>query len=170
LVISPSKLNIQGFTLIEVLLVVVIIAIMSVVSVNVINSQSYERQVMSHAAEIEAELKYLCDKAVLENRAYGIEWTKESHNVLKYQLGDWVVQQSPMNQREQKPQFQIQVLLNGLTQNLPQEAEELPHVICQSDGTMNPFELRWLSLEPNGAYYSLKAETPWQVKGAWVEK
>ena len=143
---------------------------MSVVAVNLINSQSYERQVMNQAAEIEAELKYLCDKAVFANRAYGIEWTTDSHNVLKYQMGDWVVQQASTNQNEQNSQFYVQVLLNGLTQKLPKEAEELPHVICQSDGTMNPFELRWLPMEQNGAYYSLKTETPWQVTGAWVEK
>ena len=170
MVVTTSKAKTRGFTLLEVLLVVVIVAIMSVVSVNLINNQSYERQVMGHAAAIEAELKYLCDKAVFENRAYGIEWITDSHNVLKYQLGDWVVQPAKNNQYAQKPQFNLQVLLNGVVQVLPDEIEELPHVICQADGTMNPFELRWLSLEQTGAHYSLKTETPWQLTGAWVEK
>ncbi len=85
-----GKQHISGFTLLEILLVVVIIGIMTVVGTNIINSQSPERAIMETAAKFEAELKYLCDLSVLENRAHGIEWSEYGRHWLTYQSGDWV--------------------------------------------------------------------------------
>jgi len=158
-----------GFTLIEILLVVLSVGIMTVLGANAINSQSAERLVMSAAAKLEAELKYICDLAVLENRAHGIEWNESGHHILKYQAGDWVMYEN-LKSTEQVP-FKPQVLLNGIKQILEPEVEEMPHVICQTDGSFNAFELRWrTTIEQDDApYYSLKSTSPWEVTGAWLE-
>ena len=64
------------------------------------------------------------------------------------------------------------ILLNGLEQILLPDPEELPHVICQTDGSFNPFEVKWPVFKGQKveSFYSLKSETPYQLTGAWVEK
>lgn len=125
---------------------------------------------MDAAAKFEAELKYLCDLSVLENRAHGIEWSEFGRHWLTYQAGDWVLKEA-VTSTEQLP-FDQQVLLQGSVQMLAPEFEELPHVICQTDGSFNVFEVRWYMTETdqNKRYYSLQSETPWQLTGGWVEQ
>jgi len=161
-------MKISGFTLIEILMVVVIIGIMSVAGVNIINSQSVERQIMNEAAMLEAKIKYICDLSILENRAHGIEWTENSLQILKYQAGDWV----SVDKHGSKLTMERQIVLNGLVQALETEAEEIPHVICQTDGSLNAFEVKWPAkgVKQSISYYSLRSETPYQLVGAWLEK
>lgn len=166
---SASQKRFQGFTLLEILLVVLIIGIMTVVGANVISSQSPERSIMNAAAAFQAELTYMCDLSVLENRAHGVEWTESGRQWLSYQSGDWVIKEQPVNTGETVPYLQ-QILLDGVEQILEPEVEELPHVICQSDGSFNPFELRWIPLNDEKVYYSMKSVTPWQISGAWFER
>ncbi|MCB1582351.1 MAG: hypothetical protein R3E90_03095 [Marinicella sp.] len=164
---SSQKVS-MGFTLLEILLVVLIIGIMTVVGANVINSQSPERNIMDAAAQFQTELQYMCDLSVLENRAHGLEWTDSGRFWLTHHAGDWVLTQN--NQVADPSLFKQQILLDGLIQRLESEPEELPHIICQTDGSHNAFEVRWLlAEEADGGYYALKSETPWQLSGAWVE-
>jgi len=158
----------SGFTLVETLLVVVIVGIMSVMGVSLINSQSIERQILNEAALLEAKINYICDLSILENRAHGIEWTQDATWVLKHQAGDWVL--LDLNDTELKVSQQI--ILNGLVQTLAAEPEELPHLICQTDGSFNAFEVKWPVANENNRtlFYSLKSETPYQLVGQWFEK
>ncbi len=156
-----------GFTLIELLLVVVIVGIMSYMGINIINSQSIERKIINEAAILEAQIKFICDASILENRAHGIEWIEGSIQLLKHQAGDWVplAMEPPIFDTEQV------VFLNGLQQVLETETEELPHVICQTDGSFNAFEVQWpiVGSSENKPHYSLKTESPYQLAGSWVE-
>ena len=165
----------SGFTLLEVLLVVVIIGITALMGANLINSQSVERSIMSSAARFQAGMQYLCDQAVLENRAYGIEFTTELTAVLQHQNQQWVWLES---QRVDSglEQFSKALLLNGVTVNLKPEPEQQPHLICQPDGSLSPFELRlWQAdqsaraSQPEGPYYVIRTEGPWRLSGAWHE-
>lgn len=157
----------SGFTLIEILLVVVIIGIMSIMGINIISSQSNERQIMNDATMLEAKIKYICDLSILENRAHGIEWTENGLQVLKHQAGDWVV----LDADDSGFEMDRQILLNGLVQTLEEEIEELPHVICQPDGSFNAFEVKWpAGVNKTALYYSLRSETPYQLVGTWLEK
>jgi type II secretion system protein H len=168
--VNGHKTYSLGFTLIEILLVVLIIGIITVLGANAINSQSPERAIMSSAAKVEAKLKYICDLSVLENRPHGIEWVESGHQILKYQSGDWVIHETVVA-TGQTP-FKPKVLLNGIEQILEPEVEEMPHVICQTDGSFNPFEIRWATTNENDdmPYYSLKSTSPWQLHGAWIEQ
>lgn len=168
----------RGFTLLEILLVVLIISIMSVLGVNIINSQSIERVILNQAQQFSADLTFVCEKAVLDNQAFGFEFNLEGYQVLRYQQPQWLLVES-----QAAPQFNagitVDLLLDGLSQDLDSvttaKDEPLPHIICQSDGSFNAFELRFISSEqlsnqatdPESAYYALSPESPWLITGAW---
>ncbi len=168
----------KGFTLLEILLVVLIIGIMTAVGTNIINSQSFERVILSQAQQFSSDLKFICEKAVLENQAFGIELHVSGYQVLRYQRPNWVLIEQ-QNQLQDNDGVSIDLLLEGLSQKIQSEtdieAEHLPHIICQSDGSFNAFELRFSAVDelidsPDmTTYYALKTQSPWQLNGAWYE-
>ncbi|GJM05905.1 MAG: hypothetical protein DHS20C09_19010 [marine bacterium B5-7] len=164
-----------GFTLIEILLVILIIGIMTAVGANLISSQSIERTILSRAQQFESDLKFICEKAVLENHAYGMEWTEKNYHVLRYQAQSWQLIDNQLNSIIPEA-IGIELLINGLAQNLKAEIENLPHVVCQSDGSFNAFELRFSDEELRNTpaakktYYALSSTSPWQLKGAWHQQ
>ncbi len=156
----------QGFTLLEILLVVLIVAIMASVGVNLINNQSIERQMMAHTEQLEANIKFLCEQSILENHAYGIEWTTNNYHVLRYQQQEWLLLDSSEN-TPLVSNLQHEIRINGLPQRLVEEAEKLPHVVCQADGSFNAFEFRVFATESPNTYYTLASESRWRLQGEW---
>lgn len=157
-----------GFTLIEVLLVIVIIGIMAALGVGLVNSQSSERQLQDKAGQWQQLLTYLCQQAVLNNRAYGVELTQESAQILVFEQPQWR-SLSQWSQTLAIDDLSWQLDLDGRTMPLNTEFESLPHLVCYSDGQINPFNLRfWLSQLPDVSYV-ISAETPWNITGYWHE-
>jgi len=164
----------KGFTLLEIMLVVVIISIMTAVGVNIINSQSIERLIQSQAQQFSDDLSYVCEKAVFENQAFGIQLHVNGYQVLRYQQPQWLRVAS-----QAIPQFNesivTELLLDGLSQQLEMTSsdEQLPHIICQSDGSFNAFQLRYSAAAESSqstdakTYYALNTQSPWQLDGAW---
>lgn len=164
----PTAVKTAGFTLLEILLVVLIIGIMTVAGANLINSQSIERVIMNQAKQFETNLHYICEKAVFENQAFGIEWQDSGYQVLRHQQASWLVveqQATPLPDG-----INSALLIDGIPQILAAKAENLPHIICQSDGSFNAFELRLaVSINPinEKTYYVLRSTSPWELSGGW---
>lgn len=170
----------RGFTLLEILLVVLIVSIMSVLGVNIINSQSIERGILSQAQQFSEDLTFVCEKAVLDNQAFGFEFNLQGYQVVRYQQPQWL-----LIEPQAAPQFNagitVDLLLDGLSQDLTSvtaaKDEYLPHIICQSDGSFNTFELRFSSTDQlvnqatgaEPAYYALSPDSPWHITGAWYQ-
>ena len=62
---------------------------MTVAGANLINSQSIERVIMNQAKQFETNLQYLCEKAVFEHQAFGIEMQSGGYAVMRYQQASW---------------------------------------------------------------------------------
>ncbi|MFC3194377.1 type II secretion system minor pseudopilin GspH [Marinicella sediminis] len=172
---GKTRHNESGFTLIEMLLVVVIIGITAYMGVNLINSQSAERNIMSAAARFQAGIEYVCDQAILENRAYGIEFTHDGQFVMQHQHNQWAWLEGQQLLTD-LAQFPHAIYINGRPISLKPDVEQQPHLICQSDGSLSPFELRvWIPAEnpsenqTGNSYYKLKNDSPWIITGAWHE-
>lgn len=155
----------QGFTLLEMLLVVVIIGIMSVLGVNLVNSQSIERVVLNQAQQVEASLKLLCEQSVFENQAQGLEVLTTGLQVLRYQQPIW---QARDFQVPGAWESQVELYIDGLSQQLLPEATDEPHIICQTDGSFSQFTLHFFAdpATPE-VYYVLETAGPWELTGGW---
>lgn len=158
--------NNQGFTLLEILLVVVIVGIMTVAGVSVINSQSIERVIMNQAKAFEQNLNFLCEKAVFENQAIGIALSQLGYQAYRYQRQSW-----QNIEVDELPQFNSEIrmdlIIDGLTQRLSEEGEGLPQIVCQADGSVNAFELRFAALGDDVNYFALNTSTPWVLDAEW---
>lgn len=152
----------------EVLLVIVIIGIMSAVGVGLVNSQSPERQLRQKAGQWQQMLTYLCQQAVLNNRAYGVELTSVAASVMVFEQPEWRVL-SQWTQTLPTEQLTWQLTLAGRPMPLSPEFEALPHLVCYSDGQINPFKLQLQLAQLPDLYYEVRAETPWEITGGWHE-
>ncbi len=162
----------QGFTLLEILLVVLIVAIMAGVGANLISNQSAERAIMSEAEQINANITYLCEKSVLENQAYGLEWTETGYHVLQFQRQEWLLSEA-MTAEPNPADLTYELRIDGLPQTFKAEPEQLPHLVCQPDGSINAFELRIADPQTTAdprPYYALSSATPWQIQGRWYHQ
>lgn len=158
----------RGFTLIELLLVVIIIGIMASVGVGLIKSQSGERQLQQKAQQWQHMLTYLCQQAVLNNRAYGVELSQQSVQVMVFEQSQW----RPLNQWSQAlptEDLRWQIDLDGRQMPLSAEITSLPHLVCYTDGQINPFRLQLQMQQLPAVTYVLTAETPWEITGEWYE-
>ena len=164
----------SAFTLLEILLVVLIIGIMTVAGANLINSQSIERIIVNHAKQFESDLTFICEKSVLENQSYGIEWLEQGYQVLRYQQPEWMRVETQV-QGTLTDGVQAEIRLDGYPQLIADEAENLPHIVCQSDGSFNGFEVRFFAAQDSNSsgkqdHYALSSKTPWELVGAWHEE
>lgn len=152
----------------EVLLVIVIIGIMTTIGVGLVTSQSSERQLQQQGHQWQQMLTYLCQQAVLNNQAYGVELSQKATQVLVFEPPQW----QPLTQlTEALPNQELSwlVQLDGRDMPLANDFEALPHIVCYSDGRINPFSLKlWLTQLPE-VTYEIASESPWQITGQWHE-
>lgn len=155
----------QGFTLLEILLVVIIVGIMAATGVNLINSQSIERVIMSQAKAFEQNLTFLCEKSVFENQAIGIELSQFKYQAYRYQRQVWQLIESD-DIPELNTEIEVNLLIDGVAQKLTVEGDGSPQIVCQADGAVNAFELRFAARGDEN-YYAINASTPWALTAQW---
>jgi type II secretion system protein H len=163
----PGAVNtlrqVTGFTLLEMLLVVLIIGILTATGANLLASQSIERQIMDQARIFEADITYLCERAVLENQAFGIEWQNQGYQALRHQNTEWIPLDSIPPSWPAGVLAEIQ--LQGRMQVLAKTYEDLPHIVCQRDGSFNAFEVRLAANDQS--HYFVRSRSPWELTGGW---
>ncbi len=163
---SPQASFISGFTLLEVLLVVLIVAIMAAAGVGLINSQSPARLLQSRAGQWQQGLTYLCEQALLDNRTLGIEFTEHDNQVLAFADKQW---QPLIYLRDLFTPENIELRINsdGREMTIPQKFEDLPHIVCYSDGRISNFSMILQLQNITDFSYELTSKNPWQISGGW---
>jgi type II secretion system protein H len=78
-----------GFTLLEILLVVLIIGIVSSLLVLSVSTAGIARQAQQEAQRLVALMQYARQQAILENRLYGLQLQPHGYQFLVYQNQAW---------------------------------------------------------------------------------
>jgi len=153
----------SGFTLIEVLVVVVIIGIISAMVVLSLGSLGSDRELQTEARRMTSLLEMASDEAALQGRDFGLELTQSSYRFVEFDplteqwfevIGDDLMR---LRQLGQDTEFDLfledkRVLLDVDPANIAEDNDEenddknldddyLPHVLILSSGDISPFEL-----------------------------
>jgi|SRR5690554_2502760 len=164
-----SVLRISGFTLLEVLLVILIIAIMAAVGVGLINSQSAARQLQAYAGQWQQGLSYLCEQSLLDNRTLGIEFINHESQVLAFSDKQWQPI-SHYNQLFSSEHLKLRINSDGREMTIPQTFEDLPHIVCYSDGRVSNFSMVLQISGVEDLSFELSNKNPWQIIGEWYDQ
>jgi general secretion pathway protein H len=137
----------RGFTLIEVLVVIVIISIIATGSLVAFGDFGASRKAIVFAEQFSSYLKLVRQRAILEMNTLGINVTKEGYETFRFEQGK-VWQAMPKNSLFHWQSFpaKVVVTLHSTIKN----NTRTPDIIIQSSGDMSEFTLDFGTLaEPN---------------------
>ncbi len=153
----------RGFTLIEVLVVVVIIGIVSSVVLISLTVIGDDREVEREARRIGSLIELAADEAELQGRDFGIEFIRRGYRFVEYdpffERWDEVIGDDLLRPRELPEDFELDLHVEDRRIELgeqaaetkveeddegrrrPRQNEYAPHGLILSSGDLSPFEL-----------------------------
>lgn len=175
----------SGFTLIEVLVVVVIIGIISAIVVLGLGSLGDDRELQNEARRISSLIEMASDEATLQGRDFGLELMQSGYRFVEFDplTEQWseIVGDDLMRPRQlaDNTEFDLfledrRVLLEVEAADIARDDEEdddgrdlsddyLPHVLVLSSGDISPFVLDILRLSDR-ASIQLSASAAGELK------
>lgn len=159
----------KGFTLIEILIVVVLVSILTVMGVQMLSSGSVERNLQQHGKILQASINYSCDQATLQNIPYGVKFTKTGYQFSQFVNQQWV-DMAFKNQtaKEITDGSFLSLQIDGQNIILPEESGESPQLMCDSSGQLTAFVLT-ISDATKKHRYQLKTSSLWKIQGQWLD-
>lgn len=156
---AGSARRARGFTLIELLVVLVILG--SLIGLAVLGTGLAEpsRELRGEAERLAGLIGVLADEAVLDNREYGLSFTREGYRVLRYdpRRGEW---QALDRQAHRLPDWaELDVEVEGEVLRLPGAVGALaPQLLILSSGELTPFRLRLAERRRDGLQLQLSSD------------
>ncbi|WP_154222199.1 prepilin-type N-terminal cleavage/methylation domain-containing protein [Marinicella rhabdoformis] len=163
----------SGFTLLELLLVVVILAVLTATGVQLLGGQSYENRMKDQSQDLIKQLHYMCEKAVFENRPFAMAFSQNAHQLLTYRKQQWfVVNDKQWPYKALDEDFMWELFIAGKPQKMANELAAEPHVICYNTGQITAFELllKADSASDSTSQYQITSAQPNQIKAGWLDE
>ena len=153
----------RGFTLLEVLVVVVIIGVMATVAVLSIGNRSLDDRLALEARRLQELFTLAADEAVLQGVELGFVQTPEGYEFLLLKDGRWIPLEDagPLRARALAEPFYLSLQVDGRTV-APQRTDDAkvelkPQVVLLSSGDATEFTLE-LRARQYDAYYRLQGD------------
>lgn len=163
----PGALASAGFTLIEILVVMVIIACLAGLAVISSGVAGPGRELNNEAERLAGLIGVLADEAVLDNREYGVRIERGSYQI--YYYDEPGARWQPMSDgARQLPEWaELTVELDGEPLALPapakdekksKDARPVPQLIILSSGELSPFRLEMAERHKDGVRLQLSSD------------
>lgn len=132
----------RGFTLVEILVVVVIVAVLAVAATIAI-SGSAERSVSNEAERFQARLAQACEQAELVGREIGLTVAADGYGFSRLDGTQWHAFDRDDVLRERRWPAAVHGALrrDGHALDAAATPTDVPQVVCFSSGELTPFEL-----------------------------
>jgi len=131
--------NIKGFTLIEIMVVVVIVAVL-ISAVALSFPPVGDKLLKEHADRFSALVELAQDEAILQSNELAVEITPNGYSFYQNENNSWLaISESPFTKRELPSDFSTKVYLDGILIDLKDREKSKPQVVILSSGEMTPF-------------------------------
>lgn len=138
----------RGFTLVEILVVVVIIAVLFTITTLSVDRISEEDEAREDAQRINALLELAGDRAMIEGGEYGLFVSEQGYRFMRYE-GDevgWITPEDrAFRQRAWPGGVSVEMSSEDgrveLESEVDEDEERTPQVLLSATGEMTPFEL-----------------------------
>jgi general secretion pathway protein H len=160
---AGSARRARGFTLIELLVVLVILGSLIGLAVLGTGLAGPSRELRGEAERLAGLIGVLADEAVLDNREYGLSFTREGYRVLRYdsRRGEWQALDRQAHRLPDWAELTLEVEGEGEGEalRLPGAASALaPQLLILSSGELTPFRLRLAERRRDGMQLQLSSD------------
>lgn len=133
-----------GFTLIEILVVVVIIGVLALAVTMSIATAGGERQLTRESERLQALIDHACTEAELTGREIGVRVSRNGYAFSMLGFQGWMAseQKDELRPRTWVPGMQIALYRDGQEMRLADDESDSPQIVCFSSGELSPFVLR----------------------------
>ncbi len=138
-----TRHSLQGFTLLEVLVVILMIGIILGIAVISLPQSSHD-QLATEAERLNALITLASQEAVISNRQMALDFTPDGYRFLaQSDKGDWqTLTSGALHPRTLADGLQLDVTLEGLRLQLNQQSKDSAGLIyLLSSGEISPFEV-----------------------------
>ncbi len=147
----------KGFTLLEILVVMVIISISFGMALWSFGDFGAERQVQIAAEQLSSYIKLLQQQALIETSTWGLNINADSYDSYRFEGDHW---QRLVNQKI----FQRHYLPKGITMKMLKASNrKVPTIVIKATTEMNPFQLI-LGTKKNADYIHLLGSSNGQLR------
>jgi general secretion pathway protein H len=163
--VSARSSNSQcGFTLIEILVVIVILAVVAGAVTFAIGGVGGERQLAHQAEQTQALVGYACEQAELTGHSIGIGVSTQGYRFSQLDHENWVpFELGALRTRKWLDTTRSALSRDGRPLDVNSEYPEKPQVVCFSSGEMTPFRLE-LGLSDLRVTYRLDGQPDGDIK------
>lgn len=140
--ISPSYRKTQpGFTLIEILVVLLIVTILTGLTVSRLPSFATNADLDTEVRRLQLLLNMARSDAVMDSTEFGFRLNKDGYEFLSFRddAQRWQLAESPFHAREVDEDIRLTLRVDDKQLSLP--GENLPKLLILSSGETTPFEL-----------------------------
>lgn len=167
---EPRLKAVAGFTLVEILVVLVILGSLFSLALLSNNNQGPQREMRAEAERLAALIGLLADQAVLDSREYGLLVDAEGYRVLGYEEASGLWQPLPEEREHHLPGWmELELELDGQQLQLAgggatnaEQAEEAaaaqPQLMILSSGELSPFRLELRARQGHSSAFLLASD------------
>lgn len=150
------SMNKKGFTLIEVLVMIVILGVLSTLAILALRSGGEAEELETTLNRLSALIEHQCDDAQLQAQSLGLTISHQGYRFVQRQQHTWVTPTNPVyRQREWPRDSRVRLYIDGYPVALERETAAGPHILCAPTGELTPFELL---LSKNNVSMELKGQ------------
>lgn len=140
---ATKPVSAQGFTLLEVMVVVVIISVLSSFVIVSLQDRDKSIQFTNEAKRLNHVIALAREEAILNSEILGLRFRKNCYTFMLRNNAEW----KPYNDRVFGPHkipqgIEFQLLVNGIVTPLPlDQSPKTPQIAIWPSGELSPFEL-----------------------------
>ena len=158
-----------GFSLIEILVVVVILAVTAVAVTLAIGGAGGERQLERDAERLRALIAYACERAEVSGREIGVGLDRDGYRFVSSSHVDWLPEKDDeLRPRKWSVPADVDLSRGGQRVDIGDDFPEKPQLVCFSSGELTAFVLD-LALPQSTARYRIEGRPDGSVDERVVE-
>ncbi|MDX1599017.1 MAG: type II secretion system minor pseudopilin GspH [Marinobacter sp.] len=142
-----KRATVSGFTLIEILVVLIVVGLLAALAVMNLGGGSQQRELENHVREMFLLMQTASEQAVLNNKELGLALEEDGYRFVLFdeQTNEWEESGERMFQQRSFPEWLVMTeFIESDTPRLASEEDKLrPDIVFFSSGETTPFEVEF---------------------------